>query len=111
MINLLPTQLAVDASNNTPVGVIIAAPPHVIQPFMVLSPGNASGASEQVALSPLASQLSDIAASLASSPAVDRARVDDIKSAISEGRLQVNPSVVADKLIETVRQLLSPRNP
>lgn len=75
------------------------------------SPGNASGASEQVALSPLASQLSDIAASLASSPAVDRARVDDIKSAISEGRLQVNPSVVADKLIETVRQLLSPRNP
>lgn len=43
MINLLPTQLAVDASNNTPVGVIIAAPPHVIQPFMVLSPGNASG--------------------------------------------------------------------
>lgn len=71
--------------------------------------GKASGASDQVALSPLASQLSDLAATLASSPAVDRARVDDIKSAISEGRLQVNPSVVADKLIETVKQLLSPR--
>ncbi|CAG0964063.1 hypothetical protein BURK2_00903 [Burkholderiales bacterium] len=71
--------------------------------------GKASGAGDQVALSPLASQLSDLAATLASSPAVDRARVDDIKSAISEGRLQVNPSVVADKLIETVRQLLAPR--
>ncbi len=75
------------------------------------SSGGAPGASDQVALSPLASQLSDLAATLASSPAVDRARVDEIKSAISEGKLQVNPSVVADKLIETVKQLLTPRNP
>ncbi|MBI3147736.1 MAG: flagellar biosynthesis anti-sigma factor FlgM [Betaproteobacteria bacterium] len=75
------------------------------------STGGAPAASDQVALSPLAAQLSDLAASLAASPAVDRTRVDEIKSAISEGRLQVDPSVVADKLIETVRQLLAPRNP
>jgi negative regulator of flagellin synthesis FlgM len=71
------------------------------------APAPASG--DKVELSPLASQLHDLAATLAASPAVDRSRVDEIKSAISEGRLQVNPSVVADKLIETVRQLLAPR--
>ncbi len=37
---------------------------------------------------------------------VDTARVNEIKQAISEGTFKVNPEVVADKLLETVRELI-----
>lgn len=37
---------------------------------------------------------------------VDTARVAEIKQAISEGRFKVNPEAVADRLLETVRELI-----
>ena len=59
-----------------------------------------------VQLSPLGSQLSSIEASLANVPVVDTARVEEIKLAISSGHFKVNPEVVADRLIETVKDLI-----
>jgi negative regulator of flagellin synthesis FlgM len=40
-------------------------------------------------------------------PIVDAKKVAEIKQAITEGRFQVNSSAVADKLITTVRELIS----
>lgn len=40
---------------------------------------------------------------------IDMARVQEIKQAISEGRFKVNAEVVADKLLETVKDLLQNR--
>jgi negative regulator of flagellin synthesis FlgM len=40
----------------------------------------------------------------------DPSRVHEIKQAISEGRFKVNADVVADRLLETVRELLQGRN-
>jgi len=60
----------------------------------------------RVELSPLGSQLAGIEASLADMPVVDTQRVEEIKLAISEGRFKVNPDVIADKLLETVRELI-----
>ena len=37
---------------------------------------------------------------------VDAARVSEIKQAISEGRFKVNPDFVADRLLQTVRDLI-----
>ena len=37
---------------------------------------------------------------------VDAAKVAEIKQAISEGHFKVNPEVVADRLLETVRELI-----
>ncbi len=37
---------------------------------------------------------------------VDVAKVQEIKQAISEGSFKVNPEVVADRLLETVRELI-----
>jgi len=73
------------------------------------SAGGASGAgagSPRVELSPLGSQLAGIEASLADVPVVDVQRVEEIKLAIAEGRFKVNPDVIADKLLETVQELI-----
>lgn len=68
------------------------------------SGGQPSG--QRVELSSLGSQLSNIEASLANVPVVDAQRVDEIKQAISEGKFKVNPEQIADRLLETVQQLI-----
>lgn len=67
---------------------------------------NPAPAAENVHLSPLSSQLQAIESNLANSGVVDAARVAEIKQAISDGRFKVNPEVVADRLLETVRELI-----
>ena len=67
-------------------------------------PGSSGG--PRVELSPLGSQLAGIEASLANVPVVDTQRVEEIKQAISEGRFRVNPDVIADRLLDTVRELI-----
>ena len=57
-----------------------------------------SGA-DRVELSPLSAQIAALESSLAAEPVFDRARVKAIKQAISDGRLNVNAEVVADKMI------------
>ncbi len=55
-------------------------------------------------------ELSSAAATLratAASPEFDAQKVARISTAISEGRFQVNPGVIADKLISNARELLS----
>lgn len=59
-----------------------------------------------VRLSPPSSQLQAIETSLANSQVVNTARVEEIKQAIAEGHFKVNPEAVADRLIETVKEML-----
>ena len=44
---------------------------------------------------------------IANTPVVDSAKVDEIKQAITEGRFKVDTGKVADGLIESVRQMLT----
>jgi negative regulator of flagellin synthesis FlgM len=62
---------------------------------------------DRVELSALSTQLQAFQSDAAAG--IDMARVQEIKQAISEGRFQVNAEVVADKLLETVRDLLQNR--
>lgn len=39
-------------------------------------------------------------------PVVNRARVEEIKLAISEGRFKINPEVIADSLLASVNDLM-----
>lgn len=63
-------------------------------------------ASTSVSLGSTATQLHSMENSMANTPAVDAAKVAEIKQAIAEGRFQVNTAVVADRLIATVRDLI-----
>ncbi|MEQ1838299.1 MAG: flagellar biosynthesis anti-sigma factor FlgM [Candidatus Nitrotoga sp.] len=44
---------------------------------------------------------------MASALVVDAGKVAEIKQAISNGRFKVNPEIVADRLIETVQNLIN----
>jgi negative regulator of flagellin synthesis FlgM len=63
------------------------------------------GASDEVELSTLASQL---AASDSGAP-FDTGRVAEIKQAISEGKFSINAGAIADRLIVSARELLGSR--
>lgn len=52
-------------------------------------------------------QLRNIESSIASTPMIDAKKVAEIKQAMSEGRFRVNSGVVADRLIDTVRDLIA----
>lgn len=54
-----------------------------------------------------AEQLRSMEGGVASTPLVNAAKVAEIKQAISEGRFQVNSSVVADGLIKSVTDLIN----
>jgi len=65
---------------------------------------------DKVVLSDLSSSLNKADAAIASTPAVDSAKVEEIRQAISEGRFTIDPERVADKLIGSVRQILETRS-
>ena len=66
------------------------------------------GESGRVQLSELSSRLSQLETQFPQS-SFDAAKVSEVRSAIAEGRYQVNASVVADKLIASATQLTSRR--
>jgi negative regulator of flagellin synthesis FlgM len=71
----------------------------------------AQSGAEKVDLSPLSSRLQAAAGPGPGADGVfDAARVQEIKQAITEGRFKVNADVVADRLLETVKELLHGRN-
>jgi flagellar biosynthesis anti-sigma factor FlgM len=66
----------------------------------------ATPAGAAVQLSSLSTQLHVLASSL-SGPEFDRAKVDQIKHAIRDGKLMVRTDVVADRMIEDVKDRLA----
>lgn len=63
-------------------------------------------AAENVHLSSLSSQLQAIESNFASNGVIDAGRVEEIKQAISDGHFKVDAGAVADRLLETVRELI-----
>lgn len=71
------------------------------------SPSSATPGDSRVQLSSLSDRMQQIEQVIGQTPVVDNAKVDEIKTAISEGRFSVNPDKVADGLIDSVRQMLA----
>jgi negative regulator of flagellin synthesis FlgM len=68
---------------------------------------SSSPAENNVHISPQSSQLQRAESSASSSSVVNAGRVQEIKQAINDGSFRVNPEVVADRLLETVRELIN----
>ena len=70
------------------------------------APQKGSSAKDNVQINPVSSQLQAMESSMDNVPVMDSARVEAIKQAISEGRFKVNPEVIADRLLATVKDLV-----
>ena len=71
-----------------------------------ITPSPNTAQESSVHLSPNAAKLQNIDSSSASNSVANTARVQEIKQAISEGNFKINPEVVADRLLETVKELI-----
>jgi negative regulator of flagellin synthesis FlgM len=69
--------------------------------------GSDSAPTENVAINPLASQISAASQTMGSEPAFDASKVESIKSAIASGQFQINPNNIADGLISSTKELLA----
>lgn len=60
-----------------------------------------------LSVSPLAAQVRDISARLAqpTDDDIDTAKVEEIRQAIAEGRIRIDPGKIADGLLATLREL------
>ena len=65
----------------------------------------AAGTTDSVNLTDAATRLQQLDEQLANAPAIDRARVDELRQAIADGRYKVDTVHVADKLIALERTL------
>ena len=66
----------------------------------------ATVAVDKVDLSTVSTSLQAIEKGFAETPVVDHARVDEIKQAIASGHFKVNADKVADRLLQTVHELI-----
>ena len=71
------------------------------------SQGPAPSGGASVQLSSLSTQLHALESSLAAGGEFDRGRVEAIKQAIRDGKLVINPQVIADKMLAADLALLS----
>ncbi len=60
-----------------------------------------------VSLSQQSAQLKELETQLAAIPVVDRARVDNIKQAISSGQYSINTENISDQLLNSVKEMLN----
>lgn len=83
-----------------------------------ISDGNARGTSTRASTAPqqsgtsvslgaTATQLAKMQSSMDNTSVVDANKVAEIKKAISDGRFQVNSGLVADRLIQSVHDLIN----
>ncbi|NSX18067.1 flagellar biosynthesis anti-sigma factor FlgM [Cupriavidus taiwanensis] len=84
-----------------------AAAGDAARPQAPAAAADAAAPSAGLSVSPLAAQVRDISASLAQ-PAdddIDTAKVEEIRQAIAEGRIKIDPGKIADGLLATLREL------
>lgn len=80
----------------------VAAPSAPARPRVAAGDAAGANSSGEVTLSPLAGQF----AAGETQPPFDSARVQEIKQAIAEGRFSINAGNIADRLIDTARDLV-----
>lgn len=94
-------------NHSTPSRPADAAAGDAARPQAAPAAADAAAPSAGLSVSPLAAQVRDISARLAQ-PAdddIDTAKVEEIRQAIAEGRIKIDPGKIADGLLATLREL------
>lgn len=99
---------SIKTSATKPIGEATSAKPGQI-PAGNMSSKNENASVDKKDNVQLSTQLQNIEKRLADVEVFDAARVEEIKQAISEGRFTINPDKIADRLLETVRDLIHTR--
>jgi negative regulator of flagellin synthesis FlgM len=71
------------------------------------APAPRTSEADSVELSPLSARLQRLARGIADTEGMDTTKVAELRVAIAEGRLRIDPKAIADKLIEEARELLA----
>lgn len=66
--------------------------------------------SAEVQLSPMTARMKAAESALGKSSSFDRRRVEELRTAITEGRFKINPEAIADRLLQSVGDLLGARS-
>ncbi|WP_427307473.1 flagellar biosynthesis anti-sigma factor FlgM [Cupriavidus sp. H39] len=84
-----------------------AAAGDAARPQAAPAAADAAAPSAGLSVSPLAAQVRDISARLAqpTDDDIDTAKVEEIRQAIAEGRIRIDPGKIADGLLATLREL------
>ncbi len=98
--------MKIDNSIKTTPGKSAADGPKPQSPARGVQPAPQPQARDNVQITSLSSQLQALESGLSDVSVVDTARVDAIKQAISEGRFKINSEAVADRLLNTVKELV-----
>lgn len=99
--------MKIEGNGHKPVINVAAADEKALSARADARKDNSSPFTPTVQLSTLSARMREIESRLGNTEVVDAARVEQIKQAISDGRFKINSDVVADKLIDTVRELIS----
>ncbi len=98
--------MKIDNTSKSPTGVGISDKRSAVK----AAPGEGKATpvdSADVKLSSLSAQMHTIGSGLTSTGSVvDAAQVAEIKRAIAEGKFTINPEVIADRLLDSVRELI-----
>ena len=95
--------MKIDGTSSTPKSPVSRAGKASTKP----EAGAGAAAAPQVELSPLSARIQEIESTIASAPAINSARVAEIRQAIAEGNFKIDSSRIADGLIASVRQMLA----
>lgn len=91
------------AEVNGPSGSVVTAlnnaPAKVDKPVNPVTRPNGAGAEDVVQLTDLGARLQELGKAVESVPEVDRARVEQLRQALSDGTYQIDPEAIADKLV------------
>ena len=84
-----------------------AAAGDAARPQAAPAAAGAAAPSAGLSVSPLAAQVRDISARMAqpTDDDIDTAKVEEIRQAIAEGRIKIDPGKIADGLLATLREL------
>lgn len=69
-------------------------------------PATSGSPASTVEISSMSPSLARAEASMASTPVVNQARVDEIRQAIQDGRFKIDANRIADGLLDSVREML-----